>query len=331
MTQQNGPSFKVYRAGDAPPGGPSREPVAVFGYGNLGRAAALNLRDSGVNVTIGNRADEYAELARADGFPVVALTDAAKLDVAFVLLPDEVIPEAFAHEIAPGLRRGSAVAFASGYCLAFGLIKPPPEVDVLLVAPRSPGSVARSRYVAGQGFWAYVSVEADASGRARERMLALAAALGALRAGAIEMSARQEALLDLFVEQSVGAVLGLAMMAAFEVGSEAGIPPEAMVMEMYASGEMESVFASFRQTGFLRASEEHGPTALFGGITRTLAMDRDAMLDSFRAILEDIRSGGFAERFQAEAKDGYPMLGMAQEMLRGDSPITAAEHRLRLT
>jgi len=331
MADQRSTPFKVFGAADAPAGGLAHQRVAVLGYGNLGRAAALNLRDSGVDVTIGNRDDEYAVTARGDGFQVLPLAAAAALDVSFVLLPDEVIPEAFTRDIAPALRPRSAIAFASGYCLAFGLIQPPAGVDVLLVAPRSPGSVARSRYVAGQGFWAYVSVETDASGRARERMLALAAALGVLRTGAIEMNARQEALLDLFVEQSVGAVLGMAVMAAFEVGCEAGIPPEAMVMEMYASGEMESVFASFRDTGFFRASEEHGPTALFGGITRTLAMDRGAMLDSFRTILEDIRSGGFAQRFQTEAKDGYPMLGIARDMMRGDSPMQAAEDRLRKT
>jgi ketol-acid reductoisomerase len=303
--------------------------VAVLGYGNMGRCAALNLRDSGVDVRVGNCDDEYAERARADGFEVMSLAKASAADVVFVLLSDEVIPEVFARDVAPALRPGSAVAFASGYCLAYDLIKPPEHTDVLLVAPRIPGSVARTRYVAGEGFWACVGVEADRSGRARSRMLALAAALGALRVGAIEMGATEEAALDLFVEQSVGALLGMAVMVAFEVGCEAGIPPEALVMEMYGSGEMEAVFGSFRQTGFLRACEEHGPTALFGGITRTLGMDRDAVVESFQGILKDIVSGGFAHRFQEEAQNGYPMLTVAREMVQGPSPITEAEERLR--
>jgi ketol-acid reductoisomerase len=319
----------VYTVADAPPDGLSHEAVAVVGYGNLGRTVALNLRDSGVKVRIGNREDDYAERARSEEFDVVSVREAAAADLVFVALPDEVIPDAFARDIAPALRAGSAVAFASGYSLAFDLIRPPDDVDVVLVAPRSPGSAARARYRAGEGFWACVAVEADRTGRAQQRMLALADAIGALRAGAIAMSARQEAALDLFVEQTVGALIGTALMVAFEVGCEAGIPPEAMIMEMYGSGEMEAVFRSFRETGFFRASEEHGPTALYGGIVRTLGLDREAIAGSFRTILEDITSGGFAARFQEEAKNGYPMLGIAKAMLQESSPISTAEERLR--
>jgi ketol-acid reductoisomerase len=221
------------------------------------------------------------------------------------------------------------VAFGSGYSLAFGLVHPPDSVDVLLVAPRMAGSSARARYLAGEGFWACVAVEADRSGRARDRMLGLAEALGALRAGAVQMSAAVEATLDLFVEQTVGAVLGMGVMIAFEVGREAGIPPEALVMEMYMSGEMEAVFRSFRETGFFRASEDHGPTAVFGGLTRTLEMDREAITTRFQAILEDVKSGAFARRFQEEAKNGYPMLEMARAMMHGPSPITEAEDSVR--
>lgn len=321
--------MKVYRATDAPPGGLAGETVAVLGYGNLGRSAALNLRDSGAKVRIGNRDDEYAVLARADGFEVVPLAEAATDTMVFVLLPDEVIPEAFAHDVAPALRAGAAVAFASGYCLAFELIRPPDRVDVLLLAPRIAGGQARTRYEAGEGFWAFAGVEADCTGQARRRLLGLADGLGVLRAGAVEMTAAAEARLDLFVEQTVGALLGTALMVAFDVGAEAGIPPEALVMEMYMSGEMEGVYRSFRQTGFFRASEEHGPTALFGGITRTLELDREAIAERFRTILADITSGAFARRFQDEAQNGYPMLTVAREMTRGPSPMTDAEDRLR--
>jgi hypothetical protein len=160
-------------------------------------------------------------------------------------------------------------------------------------------------------------------------MLGLAAGLGILRAGAVQMSAKMEATLDLFVEQTFGAVLGQAMMTAFEVARDDGIPAEALVLEMYMSGEMEAVFQSFRQTGFFRASEDHGPTAVFGGITRTMAMDRGAIADSFRKILKDIKNGGFAQRFQEEAGNGYPMLELARAMMNGPSPITEAEVRLR--
>ncbi len=319
----------VYRAADAPPDALAGETVAVLGYGHLGRAVALNLRDSGAKVRIGNRPDEYGDKARADGFEVVPLAAAAADDIVWVLLPDEVIPEVFPQEIGPALRAGGAVVFSSGYSLAFGLARPPETVDVLLVAPRMSGGAARTRYQAGEGFWACVGVESDRSGRARQRMLGLADALGALGAGAIEMSAATEATLDLFIEQTLGPLLGTAIMVAFEVGLEVGIAPEALVLEMYMSGEMETVFRSFRETGFFRAAEDHGPTAVFGGITRTLEIDRGEMAARFRAVLEDIRSGAFARRFQNEAESGYPMLGIAQAMMRAASPISEAEDRLR--
>src|SRR5262245_4601805 len=204
----------IYRAADAPPDALAGERVAVLGYGNLGRTAALNLRDSALKLVIGNREDEYAARARAEGFEVISLAMAAAADVVYVLLPDEVIPEVFAQDVAPSLRPGSAIAFASGYSLAFNLVQPPDTVDVLLVAPRMAGAPARERYLSGEGFWACVNVEADRSGRAKRRMLGLAEALGALRKGAVAMRAADEAALDLFVEQTVGPLLGAAIMAA---------------------------------------------------------------------------------------------------------------------
>ena len=329
MTKPSDTPVTVYRAGDAPRDALAGEAIAILGYGLLGRTAALNLRDSGVKLRIGNRHDEYADQARADGFDVVPLAVAASDDIVWVLLPDEVIPDVFARDVVPALRPGSAVVFASGYSLAFDLAHPPDTVDVLLVAPRMAGVSARTRYVAGEGFWACVGVEADRSGRARTRMLGLAEALGVLRAGAIETSAVTEATLDLFVEQTLGPLLGTAIMIAFEVGREAGIAPEALVAEMYMSGEMESVFRGFREAGFFRASEDHGPTAVFGGMVRTLEIDREAMAARFRAVLEDIRSGGFARRFQEEAGNGYPLLEMARAMMHGPSPISEAEKSLR--
>src|SRR5258705_447962 len=320
MTNPNASQVRVYRAADAPPGALAGESGAVLGYGHLGRTAALNLRDSGAKVRIGNREDEYAEQARAEGFEVVPITTAAVDDVVYVLLPDEVIPSLFDSEIAPVLRPGSAIAFGSGYSLAFGLIHPPETIDVLLVAPRMAGSTARNRYLAGHGFWACVGVEANRSGRAEQRMLGLADGMGVLRAGAVQMSAKVEGTLDLFIEQTVGSVLGMAIMMAFEVARDAGIPAEALVLEMYMSGEMEAVFQSFRETGFFRASEDHGPTAVFGGITRSLEMDREAMAESFRKTLEDIKSGGFAPRLPEETPDGYPLAEFAPAPMHGGPP-----------
>src|SRR4026209_134190 len=329
MTNSNASPVRVYRGADAPPGARAGESVAVLGYGHLGRTAALNLRDSGAKVRIGNREDEYAGQARAEGFEVVPIGTAAADDVVYVLLPDEVIPEVFGGDVAPHLRAGSAVAFGSGYSLAFDLVHAPAWVAVLLVAPRMAGSQARTRYLEGQGFWACVNVEADRSGRAQQRMLGLADGLGVLRAGAVQMSAAMEATLDLFIEQSVGSVLGMAIMMAFEVARDAGIPSEALVLEMYMSGEMEAVFQAFREKGFFKASEDHGPTALFGGITRTPRMRGVAMGARVRQTFEDSKPGGFARRFQDEARNGYPMLEFARAMMHGGTPIADAEDRIR--
>jgi ketol-acid reductoisomerase len=328
-------SLRFFSAQDAEPRALEGERVAVLGYGNLGRAVALNLRDSGVApLVVGNVADEYAEQARTEGFTVLPIGEAvAGSDVALALLPDEVIPECFVEEIAPSLAPNAAVTFASGYTLAYNLIQPPHDVDVLLLAPRMGGEHARDRFLGGKGYFAYISVEQDASGKAWTRLLGLASAAGVLQAGALELDARREADLDLFVEQTMGAVLGVAIMSAFSLGVERGIPAEAMVMEMYMSGEMETVFQAFREKGFFRASDVHGPTALYGGFVRTMEWMQSNLAGRFRQTLDEIQSGEFARQFQAEREAGYPTLSQAQMMSGEQSPVTQpivqAEGRVR--
>jgi ketol-acid reductoisomerase len=322
---------RLFTMKDAIPGALAGERVAVLGYGNLGRAFALNLRDSGVSpLVIGNIEDDYAVLARKEGFTVLPIGEAvASSDVTFVLLPDEVIPELFATEIASHAMPGSAVIFASGYALAYGLIEPPAGIDVLLLAPRMGGEIARERFLAGRGFFAYVSVEQDPSTKAWKRLLGIAEAVGVLRGGALELSARVEADLDLFIEQSLGATVGVAIMAAFAVGVEAGIPAEAMVMEMYMDGEMETVFRGFQEGGFFGSSEFHGPTALYGGFMRTLHLSQADLATRFREILGEIQDGTFARQFQAEEEAGYPMLAQARAMSAEGNPIVEAEMNVR--
>jgi ketol-acid reductoisomerase len=149
----------------------------------------------------------------------------------------------------------------------------------------------------------------------------------------MELDARREADLDLFIEQTLGAVVGVAVLTAFTIGVEAGIPPEAMVMEMYMSQEMEMVFQSFRKQGFFRASDTHGPTALYGGFIKTMQYMMSDLGDSFRQTMADIQSGQFAEQFQAERDAGYPSLRQAQamtaEMSPTTQPIVQAETSLR--
>jgi ketol-acid reductoisomerase len=333
MTSSTG--LRFFAAKDADPRALDGERVVVIGFGNLGRAISHNLRDAGVaQLVIGNIADEYAQQAQAEQFRVLPIAEAAAgADVAFILIPDEVIPEVFEADIAPNLKAGSAILFASGYNLAYGLIHPPQGVDVLLLAPRMGGELARERFLNKQGYVAYVSVEQDASGKAWKRLLGMAYAVGVLYAGALELDAKREADLDLLVEQTVGAALGVAIISAYNLGVEAGIPPEAMVLEMYMDGEMETVFRTFRDKGFYRASYTHGPTAMYGGYVRTMQLMQSDLVAKFRETLEEIRSGGFAQQFQAERSAGYPSLTMAEQMASGDNPFVQpvfdAEARVR--
>ena len=320
----------AYTRADADPAALADATIAVVGYGNLGSSMAANLRAAGLNVVVGNRDDEYRKQAVADGFPVSDVGSAvAGADVVYVLISDEAIPGCFAADVAPSLRRGSAVCFASGYCLAFDLVKPPADVDVLLLAPRMVGSAVHLANAGGAGYVAYVSVEHDASGSARDRLLALALAAGALERGAFVVSAADEAAIDLLVEQTVGPYIGLAVQLAFEVGVEGGLPAEAMVLELYQSGEMAETFRHFAERGFYRSVAEHGATAQFGGYVRTLELDSDAMRRHFRAVLEDIRSGEFARRFQAEQNDGAPALALIATITAGDDAMSSAESAVR--
>jgi ketol-acid reductoisomerase len=322
---------RFFTSRDADPQALQGEHIAVLGYGNLGRPFALNLRDSGVTeIVIGNIEDDYARAARAEGFTVLPLDQAIRAaDLVLVLLSDEIISEIFAPAITPHLQPGSAIVFASGYNLAYDLIQPPEGIDVLMLAPRMAGENARQRFLDGRGFYAYVSVEQDVSGKAWRRLLGLAGGVGVLRAGAMQLDARREADLDLLVEQTLGSVLGVAILSIFALGVEAGIPAEAMVMEMYYSEEMESVWRAFREQGFMLASNAHGPTALYGGFIQTMKFLNSNLPQTFRSTLAEIQSGEFAQHFQAERQAGYPVLSQAFAMIQGEDPVTQAEARLR--
>jgi ketol-acid reductoisomerase len=227
------------------------------------------------------------------------------------------------------LRPGAAIAFASGYVLAYGLIEVPDFIDVLMLAPRMLGEEVRRSYLDGTGFFGYVSVEQDASGEATRRLLALAHAAGCLRKGAMPLSARHEALLDLLIEQTVGPYLGIAIQLAFMMGVGAGLPAEAMVLEMYMSGEMSRTFQAFAEVGFMESVGWHGAVAQYGGFLRTLEVDREGMHRMFGAVLEDIRSGGFARRFQEEHAAGYPSVAAINAVKASGSLMTDAERRVR--
>lgn len=304
--------------------------VTVAGYGHLGRSVALNLRDSGVAVVVGNVDDPRRELAEAEGFEVCDLASATgDGDLVWVLLPDEVIPEVFQRDIEPSLRPGAAVVFSSGYVLAHQLVEPPPGVDVLLLAPRMVGGNVRSAYERGTGFMSYVGVEADATGKALPRLLALADAVGSLQRGALELTARQEATLDLFIEQTVGTCLGAAFQLAFALGTEAGVPAEALVCELYMSGEMAQTIQTMADVGFLASVTGHGAAAAYGGFLATAELPLAELERFFRDRLQFVRSGGFAQALHKELADGYPTIRLIESLAGQDNPLSLAERRLR--
>jgi len=296
----------IYHDADADLGALNDQTVAVVGYGNQGRSQALNLRDSGVRVVIGSIRDASHDQAQADGFEVLSIADACRrADVVMLLIPDEVMPAVYDEHVATNLAAGSLLVFASGYNIAFDLIRPAEDLDVALLAPRMIGIGVRDTYVEGTGFPSFVGVHHDASGTAKDRLLALAKAVGSTRAGCIEMSMHDEASLDLFTEQGFGPAFGRVMMAAVELLVGAGYPPEAVLLELYLSGELAYSLEKIREVGMLKQMDFHSRTSQYGSMTRGarfLALDapiKETMAD----VLEEIRSGAFAQEW-SEAQEG---------------------------
>jgi ketol-acid reductoisomerase len=305
--------------------------VAVIGYGNQGRAQALNLRDSGVaGIVVGTLRDDSWARAEADGFPVRDLAEAAAgADVLLLLLPDEELADAFESEVRPRLRPGPAIVLASGYALAFGDLAPPADADVLLLAPRMIGEKVRSRFERGDGFYSYVAVEQEASGRAWPLLLALAKGIGTLRRGAFELSARQEAVLDLFHEQGFGSLIGGLVLTMLEVGRSAGLPEEALVLDLYLSGEAAETFAAMAEQGFYEQSRLHSLTSQYGGMLRALELDRAPLRRHLERVLTEVQSGEFARRWRAERESGYKTFLGARELARFANPFSPIEARIR--
>jgi len=291
---------QIYHDDDADLGVLEDRTVALIGYGNQGRSQALNLRDSGVNVIIGNIRDHAAVTAKDDGFPVSSIGEACKrADVVMILIPDEIMPEVFDTQIAANLVPGQLIVFASGYNIAFDLIAPPREVDVALIAPRMIGIGVRETFVAGSGFPSFVGVHHDATGNAKARMLAIAKGIGSTRAGCIEMSMHDEATLDLFTEQAFGPAFGRVLMTAIELLIEAGYPPEAVLLELYLSGEFAYSFEKMRQVGMMRQMDFHSRTSQYGTVTRSARFMHlaEPIKQKMSEVLEEIRSGSFADEW----------------------------------
>ena len=307
--------MKIYTDDDASLDPLTGKTVAILGYGNQGRAQALNLRDSGVTVVVGNREDSYREQAQADGFaPMTILEAATTADFLFVLTTDESQPLIWEAQIVPGLAAGNTLVWASGYNVGYELIKPPPDVDVVMVAPRMTGNMVRTLFEHGKGAVAQVAVHQDVSGEAWARMMAVAKGIGATRGGVFVSSFREEAELDLFAEQIVWAGLVAWFEECFKLGVEHGFSPELMVLELYASGEASEILGLMAQNGFYKQMVYHSTTSQYGTLTRAPRMLNEEIRAQMREILvNDIKGGAFAQEWSQEQATGSKTLASLKE------------------
>ena len=312
---------KIYYEPDADLSVLDGQRVAVVGYGNQGRSWALNLRDSGIAVEVFTQADASREQAEAEGFRARDVEEASEYDVICTLIPDDVIP---ALPITP--KPAALWVLASGYVAAFDRIDP--NCDVGMVAPRMLGREVRECYLESVGFITALGVQKDNTGTALARTLAVGRALGGLRQGAIEMTPRQEAVLDLAVEQVLAPAMGRVSSSFVALMSEAGIPLEAIMAELMLSGEIERSYRLLRQEGYAGQMRYHSPTSQYGQMSRASRFDGLDVAQVMRTVLTEIESGEFADEWDAERNAGYPNL----ERLRAEklSPaVIAFEEDLR--
>jgi ketol-acid reductoisomerase len=328
VSNGNPATIKVFRDEDADLSYLDGKRVVVIGYGNQGRAQALNLRDSGVSVTVASIRDSSMERAKVDGFPTVPLKGCGKVgDVLMLLIPDEAQRKVYDEVIAEDMGPGKVLCFGHGYNFHFGYIAPPPEVDVVLLAPRMIGAVVRSSFEAGKGAPAYLAVGQDGSGEAQEIMLALAKGIGATRAGAIELTFEQETVIDLFMEQTLMPIFTRSMTWAYDILTQAGIDPGVVTLEMYGSGEMAEVFQACAKVGFWRQLQFHSRTAQFGELSHKDRVLPDTVRDTMAEILEKISSGEFAREWADDAEAGFPRYNALIDETR-NHPINEAEQEI---
>src|SRR5690606_21598417 len=281
--------------------------VAVIGYGSQGHAHSLSLRDSGVDVRVGlPEGSKSRPKAEEQGLRVVTPAEAsAEADVIMVLAPDTAQRKIYAESIAPALKAGKALFFGHGLNIRYGLIKPPSDVDVAMVAPKGPGHLVRRQFVDGKGVPVLVAVEQDATGGAFPLALSYAKAIGGTRAGAIKTTFAEETETDLFGEQAVlcGGATAL-VQAGFEVLTEAGYAPEVAYFECLH--ELKLIVDLMYEGGIARMRYSVSDTAEYGDYTRGPRVIDGRVKDEMRKILSEIQSGEFAREWIAEDDAGRP-------------------------
>ena len=304
----------IFYERDARPDALMGKTIAIIGYGSQGHAQAQNLRDSGHKVIVGlDPARKSAQQARADGMVVVAPDEAAKrADWIHILTPDETQAELYHQLIQPYLHPGKVLGFSHGFSIHFKAIVAPADVDVVMIAPKSPGHLVRRVYTEGRGVPALLAIQQDASGRAHELGLAYAHGIGSTRAGVLETTFREETESDLFGEQAVlcGGLTSL-IKKGFETLVEAGYAPEIAYFECLH--EVKLIVDLIYEGGLGRMRYSISNTAEYGDLTRGEQVVGDATRQAMKKTLADIQSGKFAEEWIAENKAGCPNFNRLRE------------------
>lgn len=304
--------------------------VAILGYGNQGRAQALNMRDSGLkHIIVGSRHDDSFDTANEDGFQVYSIAEASEqADIIFMLLPDEVAPEIFTEQIAPGLHEGDIVNFASAYNITFKHIVPPSYVDVVMAAPRMIGDGVRQLYLRGEGSPAFVGVAQDASGKALEYGKALCKAIGATKKGAIEVDFIDETMLDLMTEQGIWPIIYHVFDEAFKLHVAKGHPEEAVLMEAYMSKEPMYMMEKAAEMGMFKQLPFHSHTSQYGQLSSYEVYDPTTIREFLEERYARIRSGEFSKVWDKEQKENHLENFKKLSDQAMHSPLCEAEERV---
>jgi len=324
-----GSAVRVYYEADTDRARLRDRVFAIIGYGSQGHAHAQNLRDSGARVIVGLRPSGASwKQAAADGLEVQPVADAARAgDVIMMLVPDQEQRAVYESAVAPALGSGKTLMFAHGFNIHFGEITPPSNVDVSMIAPKSPGGLVRSEYQAGRGVPALVAIHQDASGKALANALAYATGIGCSRAGVLATTFAEETETDLFGEQAVlcGGVTSL-IQAGFETLTEAGYSPEMAYFECLHELKLIVDLIYRGGLGFMRHSISN--TAEYGDLTRGDRVISPAVREEMRRLLADIRSGAFAKEWIAECRAGAPRFAELRRAAQ-QHPIEQVGARLR--
>ena len=303
--------------------------IAALGFGSQGHAHALNLKDSGCDVCVGLRKDS-SSVAKASeaGLDVKEIADAVKwADLTIVLLPDQNQKAVYDESIKENLEDGNALVFAHGFNIHYGQIEPPKNVDVFMIAPKSPGHLVRRTYVEGAGVPCLIAVHQDATGNAKDLALAWAKGIGGARAGVIETTFKDETETDLFGEQAVlcGGSAELVKMG-FETLVEGGYPPELAYFE--CMHELKLIVDLYYEGGLTRMNYSVSDTAEFGGMTRGPKVITDESKKAMKKILEEVQSGAFAKEWLDEYESGQKNMNELRKK-NAEHPIEVVGKKLR--